>query len=145
MTISGVPVSMNNHHFSSNRRNDERERCAFTAVVWPAIDASTQTGQVYTSSFKVGIIGNLSMSGLSFQSPVAYPIDTALWIRVRMGANTCQFKGVVRRTSTMSASGRRSYRCGVEFVRSQQTAHAQAIVAGYFHSICRRTHQHTGG
>jgi len=78
-----------------------------------------------------------SRRGLSFQSHQAFPIETTLWIRIRMGAKTCQFKGIVRRAGTQMLSGRRSYISGIQFVRSHQTTHAQAIVAGYF-DTCRR-------
>lgn len=133
-----MPMYMNSESLLSNRRSFDRERVAFTAVVWPAIDdprarsvASAHAG------FKVGFIDNLSMSGLSFQTHQPFAIDTVLWIRIRMGSKTCQFKGIVRRATTQMVSGRRSYVSGVQFVRSHQTTHAQAIVAGYF-DTCRR-------
>lgn len=128
---------MNSESLSSNRRNFDRERVAFTAVVWPAID-DPRSRTAVGHAFKVCFIDSLSMSGLSFQSPQPFAIDTALWIRIRMGSKTCQFKGIVRRATTQMVVGRRSYRCGVQFVRSHQTTHAQAIVAGYFETSRRR-------
>lgn len=126
---------MNSESLSSNRRNFDRERVAFTAVVWPAPEDSIIRSA--SASFRVCYIDNLSMSGLSFQSPQAFPLETTLWIRIRMGAKTCQFKGVVRRSTTNVLSGRRSYVSGIQFVRSHQTTHAQAIVARYFET-CRQ-------
>ncbi len=122
----------------SNRRNFERERVAFTAVVWLAPDdPAVQANASAQSVFRVCYINNLSMSGLSFQNHEAFAIDTVLWIRIRMGSKTCQFKGIVRRASTHVVGDRRGYVTGVQFVRSHQTTHAQAIVAGYF-DTCRR-------
>jgi len=132
-----MPTEMNTELSPSNRRNFDRERVAFTAVVWPAPEDAIRSATSAHSGFRVCYIDNLSMSGLSFQSPQAFPIETTLWIRIRMGAKTCQFKGIVRRAGTHMLAGRRSYVSGIQFVRSHQTTHAQAIVAGYF-DTCRR-------
>jgi len=132
-----MPREMNTELSPSNRRNFDRERVAFTAVVWPAPEDAIRSATAAHAGFRVCYIDNLSMSGLSFQSPQAFPIETTLWIRIRMGAKTCQFKGIVRRAGTHMLAGRRSYVSGIQFVRSHQTTHAQAIVAGYFET-CRR-------
>jgi len=132
-----MPTEMNSELLSSNRRNFDRERVAFTAVVWPAPEDPIRSATAAHSGFRVCHIDNLSMSGLSFQSPQSFPIETTLWIRIRMGSKTCQFKGIVRRAGTHMVSGRRSYVSGIQFVRSHQTTHAQAIVGAYFET-CRR-------
>jgi hypothetical protein len=133
-----MPKYMNSESHASNRRAFDRERVAFTAVVWPALDdPRARASSSSTAGFRVCFIDNLSMCGLSFQSSQPFAMDTVLWIRIRMGSKTCQFKGIVRRASTRMLSGRRSYVSGVQFVRSHQTTHAQAIVAGYFET-CRR-------
>ena len=132
-----MPTEMNTELSPSNRRNFDRERVAFTAVVWPAPEDAIRSATAAQNGFRVCYIDNLSMSGLSFQSHQPFPIETTLWIRIRMGAKTCQFKGIVRRAGTHMLAGRRSYVSGIQFVRSHQTAHAQAIVAGYFET-CRR-------
>ena len=132
-----MSIPMNTELRPSNRRNFNRERVAFTAVVWPAPEDGIRSATAQHSSFRVCYIDNLSISGLSFQSHQAFPIETTLWIRIRMGTKTCQFKGVVRRASTHMLAGKRSYVSGIQFVRSHQTTHAQAIVEGYFET-CRR-------
>jgi hypothetical protein len=126
----------------ANRRGAERERVAFTAVVWPALDESLTHSASVAPGFRVAVIDNLSVSGLCFHSHTAYAMDIVLWIRVRMGSKTCQFKGVVTRSCTAARTGRRYYTCGVEFVRSSQTSHAQAVVAGYLTTVRHKTHPH---
>lgn len=124
-----------------NRRHSEREKVAFTAVVWPdQEDLEVRSANAGSAGLQVALVNNLSMTGLSFQSRVAYPVDAILWVRVRMGSKTCQFKGKVRRSSRAS-SGKSVYQYGVQFIHSQQTTHAQSIVVNYFNTYYRRAHK----
>ncbi|MGO8670302.1 MAG: PilZ domain-containing protein [Capsulimonadaceae bacterium] len=100
--------------------------------MWPIIAEGYETIPTAAQGMHVAFIDNMSLNGLSFQSQYSYPVDTSVWIRLRVGSKTCQLKGVVRRVSTVVNAGSRNYHCGIQFVRSQQTTHGQAVVAGYF-------------
>ena len=118
----------------SDRRTYQRVRLVCTAVFWLAPSFDEEIAYAPTGgggSMRVVQVDSLSMGGLSFVSTTAVPLGASIWVRVRLGARTCQFKGVVRRESTVVHAGRTQHRCGVQFLRSQQTAHAVAIVSNF--------------
>ena len=111
-------------------------RLGCAAVVWaaPVSEDAPHAHADGDAGLRVVRIESLSLSGLAFISLHAYALDTPVWVRVRLGAKTCQFKGVVRRASAVTRAGRAWRLYGVQFVRSQQTAHAVAAVSLFIES-----------
>jgi hypothetical protein len=83
-------------------------------------------------------VDSMSLGGLSFVSIGSLPVGAPIWVRVRLGTKACQFKGVVRRIAPAVQAGRMHHRCGVQFLRSQQTAHAISVISSFMEIASRR-------
>ncbi|BDI31245.1 hypothetical protein CCAX7_32960 [Capsulimonas corticalis] len=104
----------------------------------PSCEETPYTHTDQDAGMRVVQVDSLSLCGLSFVSLHAYSIGAPVWIRIRLGAKTCQFKGVVRRAGAAVHAGRMQHVCGVQFTRSQQTAHAVAVVSSFMETASLR-------
>ncbi|MEO7898519.1 MAG: PilZ domain-containing protein [Capsulimonas sp.] len=126
-----------------NRRSHPRVRLVCPAVVWiaPASEDELSFPADQEMGMRVVQVDSLSLGGLSFVSVGSLPVGAPIWVRVRLGSKTCQFKGVVRRVAPAVQAGRTHHRCGVQFMRSQQTAHAISVISSFMEAAnLRQSH-----
>jgi hypothetical protein len=111
-------------------RKFKRFDIQFTVLVKPMtyVDNHVQT----TSSSQVtAIVTNVSMSGMGFESAVAFDVDTSLLVVITVALKTFELPVVVRRCSQQQRPGRTVFTCGVQYVKSPSTTEFIPTLAKY--------------
>ena len=80
---------------------------------------------------RTAFIDDLSVSGLRFVSPAAFPLRSVVGVRLRLAGRTFQLEGLVCRREAEWVSGKRCWGCGVQFVRTPDTPQAILCIAKY--------------
>lgn len=114
------------------------QRCevSLTVSVWLADTNGCEetVNYAFLAQPRMAFVDELSVQGLRFVSPVAFPLLCVVGVRLRLGAHTFPLEGIVRRREVQWVSGKRCYECGVQFVRTPSTPEAVLCIAKYLMS-----------
>lgn len=118
--------------------NDEQRRfrrhgVSLAVNVWlaDADNCDEQVNKIILSQPRTAFVDDLSVSGLRFVAPVAFPVHSVVGVRLRLGGRTFQLEGLVRWRDTQWVSGKRCYEYGLQFSRTQDTPEAVLCIAKY--------------
>lgn len=121
-------------------RRFSRQRVSLTASVWLA-DANgceERINAFMLSQPRTTFIDDLSMSGLRFVSPAAFPLGSVVGIRLRLGVHSFHMEALVHWQTAQWVSGKRCYGCGAQFVRTPDAPEALTCIAKYLQDLRRR-------
>lgn len=122
------------------QRRFSRHGVTLTVTVWLA-DANgcdEPANTVMLSQPRTAFIDDLSMSGLRFVSPAAFPLHSVVGVRLRLGARSFSLEALVQWRAAQWVSGKRCHGCGVQFVRTRDTPEALICIAKYLKNLRRQ-------
>ena len=108
----------------------KRFRMQFTAlVVLTAVDdpETPLAGSKKTEA----LVTDVSVSGLSFTSPVSFPAESRAMIDITIGVQTFSVPVIIRRSAQIDRPGRYAYSHGAQFVKSASTTAFVPTLAKY--------------
>ena len=77
------------------------------------------------------VVSDLSLSGLVFVSPRAFPPGCLVDLQFSLGAHVYPVRAVVRRSQVVALPGRRVFQCAAQLVRGESVTRFIPAVARY--------------
>jgi hypothetical protein len=105
----------------------------FTVIIkTPPSDGSEATFQL--TSDVTAVVTNVSMSGLSFESGIQFPIDCALILGITVALKPFELPIIIRHSETLERPGRCVYSCGGAYTKSDATTAFIPTLAKYLNA-----------